>query len=331
MHPLEIGTCGRQRVERHDRVGEPGKAHAVEHGLQALGALGVARPGEVFEIRGMSGEQHGHDPRRYRPRRGSEVPDEAERAATVRAVSSRSSNSTPRRSAVTHAARDRAAGLARQRRVVPRAALVVPAPDCAAGALPPAAAAHAGGPAALDGPPRRAGLHDGAHHCARRTRRRCAPRRLASTPSRSWCCWSTPTRVTAPTRSRQIDATAATDRQPASSRQRHRRRRVRRGVGARSTRDRRRVRGHASLSRSQRRRRRSAPTPSAAATPSKASCSGSLLHPAQQRAGLGRALVLDSLQWIARWRVQRVLGQHAHRQLPRARALRTGLAFAALR
>ena len=29
--------------------------------------------------------------------------------------------------------------------------------------------------------------------------------------------------------------------------------------------------------------------------------------PSHQRAGLGRALVLDSLQWLARWRVQRVL------------------------
>jgi len=29
--------------------------------------------------------------------------------------------------------------------------------------------------------------------------------------------------------------------------------------------------------------------------------------PAQQRGGLGRALVLDSLQWLARWRVHRVL------------------------
>lgn len=29
--------------------------------------------------------------------------------------------------------------------------------------------------------------------------------------------------------------------------------------------------------------------------------------PSQQRGGLGRALVLDSLQWMARWRVQRVL------------------------
>lgn len=29
--------------------------------------------------------------------------------------------------------------------------------------------------------------------------------------------------------------------------------------------------------------------------------------PAHQRAGLGRALVVDSLQWLGRWRVQRVL------------------------
>ncbi len=31
------------------------------------------------------------------------------------------------------------------------------------------------------------------------------------------------------------------------------------------------------------------------------------VDPAHQRAGLGRALVLDSLQWLGRWRVQRVL------------------------
>ena len=31
------------------------------------------------------------------------------------------------------------------------------------------------------------------------------------------------------------------------------------------------------------------------------------VHPAHQRQGLGRALVVDSLQWLARWRVQRVL------------------------
>ena len=47
----------------------------------------------------MSGEQHGHEQRRYRQRRSSEVRD-SQPAATVRAVSSRPSNSTPRRSAV---------------------------------------------------------------------------------------------------------------------------------------------------------------------------------------------------------------------------------------
>ena len=31
------------------------------------------------------------------------------------------------------------------------------------------------------------------------------------------------------------------------------------------------------------------------------------VRPDQQRQGLGRALVIDSLQWLARWRVQRVL------------------------
>ena len=31
------------------------------------------------------------------------------------------------------------------------------------------------------------------------------------------------------------------------------------------------------------------------------------VDPAYQRRGLGRALVLDSLQWLGRWRVRRVL------------------------
>ena len=97
MHSLKVGTGGRQRVEWHDGIGEPSQADAIKHGLQALGALRMARPRKVFEIGGMSGEQHGHEQRRYRPRRSSEVPD-GERAATVRAVSSKPSNSTPRSS-----------------------------------------------------------------------------------------------------------------------------------------------------------------------------------------------------------------------------------------
>ncbi len=99
VHSLEVGTGGRQRVEWHDGVDEPSEADTVEDGLQALGTLRMARPRKMFEIRSMSGEQHGHEQRRYRPRRSSEVPD-GERAATVRAVSSRPSNSTPRSSAV---------------------------------------------------------------------------------------------------------------------------------------------------------------------------------------------------------------------------------------
>ena len=99
VHSLQVATSGRERVERHNGIGEPSEADAIEHGLQALGALGMARPRKMFEIRSMSGEQHGHEQRRYRLRRSSEVPH-GERAATVRAVNSRPSNSTPRSSAV---------------------------------------------------------------------------------------------------------------------------------------------------------------------------------------------------------------------------------------
>ncbi len=54
---------------------------------------------KVLEIGSMSGKQHGHEQRRYRPRHSTEVPD-GRRAATVKAVSSRPTNSTPRGSAV---------------------------------------------------------------------------------------------------------------------------------------------------------------------------------------------------------------------------------------
>ena len=39
------------------------------------------------------------------------------------------------------------------------------------------------------------------------------------------------------------------------------------------------------------------------------------VHPAAQRRGLGRALVLDSLSWAARWRIERVLvNTHVHNE-----------------
>lgn len=67
--------------------------NTIQHGLQSLGALGVARPSEVIEVGSMSGEKHGHARRRYRPARGGEVPG-TQQAATVAEVSSQPSCST---------------------------------------------------------------------------------------------------------------------------------------------------------------------------------------------------------------------------------------------
>jgi ribosomal protein S18 acetylase RimI-like enzyme len=54
------------------------------------------------------------------------------------------------------------------------------------------------------------------------------------------------------------------------------------------------------------------------------------VHPAAQRQGLGRALVLDSLRWASRWRVDRVL-VNTHTTNVAALELYEGLGFQRLR
>ena len=46
--------------ERQHRLGEAGLGNTVDHRAEPLGPLRVAGASKVFEIRGVSGEQHGH-------------------------------------------------------------------------------------------------------------------------------------------------------------------------------------------------------------------------------------------------------------------------------
>jgi hypothetical protein len=74
MHSLEVCPLGRPRFQRSHRIAEIGSPHAFEHGIETLGALGMAWSSEMFEVHRMSGEQHGHAVGRYLPATGSELP-----------------------------------------------------------------------------------------------------------------------------------------------------------------------------------------------------------------------------------------------------------------
>ena len=65
MNTLEIGAQRGPRLERRDRLAEVGSTHTLEHGIEPFGALGMARPGKMLEVCRMSGEQHGHAVGRY--------------------------------------------------------------------------------------------------------------------------------------------------------------------------------------------------------------------------------------------------------------------------
>ena len=74
MHPLEVGSLGGQGLERGQGIAEVRPANSLEHGIESLGSLGVARSGQMLEVCGMGGEQHGHNGRRYLHRVASELP-----------------------------------------------------------------------------------------------------------------------------------------------------------------------------------------------------------------------------------------------------------------
>ena len=74
VYTLEVDPFGGLRLEHHDGIGHVGTTNTFEHGVEALGALGMARPGQMFEVCRMGGEQHGHVARRYLPRDGPGLP-----------------------------------------------------------------------------------------------------------------------------------------------------------------------------------------------------------------------------------------------------------------
>lgn len=61
VHPLDVDTAGCRRLDRHQCVAEPGGAHSVDDRAESLGALRMARTGEVVEVALVSGEQHRHE------------------------------------------------------------------------------------------------------------------------------------------------------------------------------------------------------------------------------------------------------------------------------
>jgi ribosomal protein S18 acetylase RimI-like enzyme len=74
MDSLEIDALGCSRLEWSDGIAEVGAANSLENRIESLGALGMARAGQVLEVCRMSGEQHGHAARRYLPPVASELP-----------------------------------------------------------------------------------------------------------------------------------------------------------------------------------------------------------------------------------------------------------------
>jgi hypothetical protein len=74
VYTLEVCSLGRAWLECDDGIGDVSAVNALEYGIEALGALGMARPGEMFEVCQMGGEQHGHVARRYLPGADSELP-----------------------------------------------------------------------------------------------------------------------------------------------------------------------------------------------------------------------------------------------------------------
>ena len=74
MDSFEVDALGSPGLERSDGIAEVGAANSLEDRIESLGALGMARAGEVFEVCRMGGEQHGHADRRYLPLVDSELP-----------------------------------------------------------------------------------------------------------------------------------------------------------------------------------------------------------------------------------------------------------------
>jgi GNAT superfamily N-acetyltransferase len=74
MYAFEICTIGGAWLERQNCVTDVGATHPFQHGFEPLGPLGMAGAGEMLEISRMSGEQHGHVVGRYLAGANSELP-----------------------------------------------------------------------------------------------------------------------------------------------------------------------------------------------------------------------------------------------------------------
>ena len=74
MNSFEVSAPGGLRFEGGNGVAKVGTAHPFEHCIESLRALGMARPGKMFEVHRMSGEQHGHAVGRYLPAVESGLP-----------------------------------------------------------------------------------------------------------------------------------------------------------------------------------------------------------------------------------------------------------------
>jgi ribosomal protein S18 acetylase RimI-like enzyme len=74
MDALEVGALCCPWFQRRYRVTELGAANAFDHRIEALRPLRVARPGEVFEVGRMCGEQHSHVVGRYLAAANSGLP-----------------------------------------------------------------------------------------------------------------------------------------------------------------------------------------------------------------------------------------------------------------
>jgi hypothetical protein len=74
VHSFEIRAVGGKWLEGRDRLTEIGVPYTLQHGVEALRSLRMARAGEMFEVNRMGGEQHGHTVGRYLAVAKSELP-----------------------------------------------------------------------------------------------------------------------------------------------------------------------------------------------------------------------------------------------------------------
>ena len=162
MYTLEVGASSRFGLEGDHCVGNPGSLHPVDDRTQTLGPLGVAGPGEVFEITGVSGEQHGHS--RDASAGNYRCSDDG-RCHTLGAADWAAGWATDRR---TPSERHHIARLGHDRA---GSAVARTSGHRSVGAVSVRRPSHRSRPRAVVPAARADGLPVGAHHCARRSSR----------------------------------------------------------------------------------------------------------------------------------------------------------------